>query len=252
MVKKNLEWLMRRYGLNPNALAKAARANQPTLFRILSGEVEDPRSKTLEPIAAFFGVSVETLRSVDLEQHPELLNGDGPFAPGSATSEPSNLGKPPRMGAIWNNEDELDDSEYVFAPRMDMSVPCGDGKPMFHIEEKGQRQAFRKAYIERVGANPSTIATVTAEGNSMAPRIQDDDSLAIDYSQNYVRDDTVFVFTYGEDWYIKRLFRKPGGGLRIVSDNPDKAKYPDWHIEPEQMSEFRAIAKVIALSGRVD
>lgn len=164
----------------------------------------------------------------------------------------ANMGKPPRPGTVWNNEDELDGEEYVMAPRMDMAVPCGDGKPMFHIEEKGQRQAFRKAWLARIGANPATIATVTADGYSMAPRIIHDDSLAIDYSQNQVREDKVFVFTYREEWYIKRLFKKPGGGLRIVSDNPDKTRYPDWYIEPEQMVEFRVIARVVGVSGAVD
>lgn len=246
MLKKNLEWLLRRYGMNPTALAKAAKANQPTLFRILSGEVVEPRGSTLQPLADFFGLTVEQLRSVDLEASPGLLDG---LAVQSVTP---NLGKPPRPGAVWNNDDELDEREYVFVPRLDMSVPCGDGKPLFHIDEKGQRQAFRRTYLERIGANPATIATVTAEGNSMFPRIIHDDSLTIDYSQVHLRDDKVWVFTYMDEWYIKRLFRQPGGGLRVVSDNPDKTRYPDWFIEPERMGEFHLIARVLALSGIVE
>ena len=167
-------------------------------------------------------------------------------------SEPPNLGKSPRPGAVWNNEDELDPSQYLFVPRLDMSVPCGDGKPMFQIDEKGQRQAFRLAYLQRIGANPATIATVTAEGQSMWPRIIHDDSLTIDYSKNQVQDDAVFVFVYRDNWFIKRLFRNPAGGLRVVSDNPDKSRYPDWFIEAEQMTEFQVIAKVLAVSGIIE
>jgi phage repressor protein C with HTH and peptisase S24 domain len=65
-------------------------------------------------------------------------------------------------------------------------------------------------------------------------------------------DDNVFVFFYRDNWFIKRLFRNPTGGLRVVSDNPDKTRYPDWFIEPEQMTEFQVIAKVLAVSGIVE
>lgn len=66
-IKTNIEYLMAERGLNPYSLANAAPGvNQPTLFRILSGESKDPRTSTLQPIADFFWVSVEDLRHKDL------------------------------------------------------------------------------------------------------------------------------------------------------------------------------------------
>lgn len=216
-------------------LAKVCGATYQSAQQWLNGDTKSIAGEYLAKIARHWGANLDW-----------LVTGVG-----SMDADEPNMGKPPRLGEVWNSEDELDGDEYLFVPRLDMSVPCGDGKPMFHIDEKGQRQAFRRLYLERIGANPKTIATVTAEGNSMAPRIQHDDSLAIDYSQSQLRDDYVFVFVYRDQWYIKRLFRNPGGGIRVVSDNPDKSRYPDWYIELEQMVEFRVMARVVCLSGTV-
>lgn len=198
------------------------------------------------------GNQVAEILGAPFETPDHVGPGFRPKRAAASDGAKGNLGKQPRHGVVWRNEDELDAQMYAFAPRMDMSIPCGDGKPVFHIDEKGQRQAFRLAYLQRIGANPATIATVTAEGQSMWPRIVHDDSLTIDYSKNQVMDDKVFVFIYRDNWFIKRLFRNPTGGLRVVSDNPDKSRYPDWFIEPEQMTEFQVIAKVLAVSGIVE
>lgn len=58
---------MDRGGYNPYSLAAAVPGvTQPTIHRILSGESEDPKTKTLQPLADFFGVTVAALRSEDL------------------------------------------------------------------------------------------------------------------------------------------------------------------------------------------
>lgn len=197
----------------------------------LNGEATPDRPKMVA-LADWLGVTAN-----------ELEYGEAPTP---------NVGKMPRPGEVWNNEDELDEAEYAFAPRMAIGIPCGDGKPVFEIDEKGQRQAFRRTWLERIGANPAKIATITADGNSMAPRILDQDSLVIDYSQKAIRDGKVFVIIYSDEWYIKRVFKRPDGGLRIVSDNPDKVRHPDWEIGPDNLDQVQVAAKVVALSGAVD
>lgn len=66
LVAKNLDYLMTKHRLNPTSLAAAVEKNQPTLHRIVTGEITDPRTKTLQPYADFFGVTVNDLRTVDL------------------------------------------------------------------------------------------------------------------------------------------------------------------------------------------
>jgi SOS-response transcriptional repressor LexA len=62
-IKDVLQELMNEAGIeNPNQLARETGMHQPTIFRILSGEIQDPKSKTIEPLAHYFGVTVAQLR----------------------------------------------------------------------------------------------------------------------------------------------------------------------------------------------
>jgi len=58
----NLKTLLAQQGLSENELAERTGVQQPTINRILRGESKDPRDSTVEPLARYFGVSVEALR----------------------------------------------------------------------------------------------------------------------------------------------------------------------------------------------
>lgn len=248
MLKKNLEYLMARNGLNPSSLAKAANANQPTLFRILSGEVEDPRTATLKPIADYFRLSVEALRSVDLEQHPEFL-GDGPAPmPQPSLAPPPNVSTPPRPIRAWDGDEELG-NEYVTIPRLDLRASCGNGNVTWHIDEKGQPQAFRRAWCDRLGIDTTHAATIVADGDSMADRIQDGDSLVVDPTKKQLLDGKVYLICFDGEHFVKRIFKVPGVGLRVVSDNSDKVKHPDWDIPHEKADSLIIMGRVMGVSG---
>lgn len=70
---KNLLYLMERKGFNATSLVAeikkenpSSKANQPTLFRIITGETEDPKETSLQPYADYFGIGVADLRMSDL------------------------------------------------------------------------------------------------------------------------------------------------------------------------------------------
>jgi transcriptional regulator with XRE-family HTH domain len=63
ILRQNLAHLIRKHELSANALAQASGASQATVSRILSGDSTDPRAQSLEPIATYFNMSVEQLRS---------------------------------------------------------------------------------------------------------------------------------------------------------------------------------------------
>lgn len=64
----NLKQLMTATQLTTSKLANATGIQQPTLHRILSGSIAEPRSSTLAPIAQYFQLSVEDLRNADLTE----------------------------------------------------------------------------------------------------------------------------------------------------------------------------------------
>ncbi len=66
-LRKNLQHLIDKHGTNPTALAAATGVPQPTIHRILTGESKDPRSATVQPLADYFNVTVEFLRTADAE-----------------------------------------------------------------------------------------------------------------------------------------------------------------------------------------
>lgn len=61
-VAENLRALMSGR-ISENELARKTGVPQPTIHRVLSGKVEDPRDGTLRPLAMYFGVKVEHLRT---------------------------------------------------------------------------------------------------------------------------------------------------------------------------------------------
>lgn len=86
-LQKNLQYLIEKHGTNPTALAAATGVTQPTLHRILTGESKDPRTANLEKLANYFDVSVEYLRSADVEafDHIPFVEEPTPEAPAFET-----------------------------------------------------------------------------------------------------------------------------------------------------------------------
>ncbi len=148
----------------------------------------------------------------------------------------------------WDDDDELGD-EYVTIPRLDLQGSCGSGNVVWQIDEKGQRQAFRRAWCEKLGINIEHSATIMADGDSMNDRIQDGDSLVVDPTKKQLLDGKIYLICYDGEHFVKRIFKVPGAGLRIVSDNPDKSKYPDWNIHPDQADSLIIMGRVVGISG---
>ncbi len=75
-VRVNLDYLMRKARLNPSSLSVKTDVPQASIFRIIEGESKDPRTSTLQPLAAFFNVSVSDLRHKDLRsnRYEEVLH----------------------------------------------------------------------------------------------------------------------------------------------------------------------------------
>lgn len=150
----------------------------------------------------------------------------------------------------WDDASELGE-EYVLIPRLEVKASAGNGRIAWHVDEKGQKQAFRKAWCTRLGIKPEQAATIVAEGSSMEPRVRDGDSLVVDYRATDPISGKVYVLTFQNEVFVKRVFKKPNGGLTIHSDNPDKGTYPDMDIDPSDVLHVQIIALVVAVSGAI-
>lgn len=213
-------------GLSQAALAKKAGVAQSTIGSIENGR--NRGSTQIVPIARALGITPEWLQ-----------NGSGEA---SVSVRPI---------ATWDNEDELEPDVYVFLPALSVRVSAGDGSVVWHIDEEGQKQAFRRRWIERLGIDAKCAATMVTEGDSMADRIQNGDSLVVDFCQkDTVIDGKVYVLVLQGELFVKRLFKEIDG-IRIVSDNPDKRRYPDKFVPLEKMEMLTIVGRVVAVSGGV-
>jgi len=228
----NLVNALERLGMSQTALAAKMQIGNPSIInQHVRGtkNIGDKFARRYEiylPLPAF-----------DLDSDPDRTRESTPKAQLSM-----------RPVLAWRHEDELNE-DYVLVPRLNVKASAGNGKLIWEVDEKGQKQAFRRSWMERLGINPNTAATIVADGSSMAPRIEDGDSLVVDYASRDIASGKVYALTFGGELFVKRLFRSPAGGVRIVSDNADKSRYPDWDVPPEQMDNLNVIAKVVAVSG---
>jgi phage repressor protein C with HTH and peptisase S24 domain len=110
-------------------------------------------------------------------------------------------------------------------PRLDVHLSAGHGREQVEVGiDVKSPVAFRADWMRKQRLRPKATTVMYAAGDSMEDRIHDGDLLVIDTSQTDVKDGGVYALWYDGGERVKRLFRLPGGGLRIHSDNSDK--YP--------------------------
>jgi phage repressor protein C with HTH and peptisase S24 domain len=147
----------------------------------------------------------------------------------------------------WEHQDDLPPGEFVMVPRLDVHLSAGGGREQVEIElVKDNPQAFRSEWIRLMRLKPAKLAAMRAAGESMEPTIHDGDSLLVDTSQIEVVDGKVYALWYDGGERVKRLFRLPGGVLRIVSDNP---RFPSLEVPPAELEHVRVIGRVVHRSG---
>jgi len=147
----------------------------------------------------------------------------------------------------WEHLDDLPEGEFVLIPRLDIHLSVGDGREQMKIVfVEQQPQAFRADWIRRKRLKPQKLASMTAEGDSMEERIQHGDALVVDTSQTDVLDGKVYAIWYDGGERVKRLYRLPGGGLRIKSDNQ---RHPTIEVPASEASHVRIIGRVVHISG---
>lgn len=160
---------------------------------------------------------------------------------------------PPSAGGLqpilsWEHPDDLPPGEFVMVPRLSIQLSAGNGHEQIDIEfTKATPQAFRADWIRDQRLKPNKLAAMTASGESMEPTIFDGDSLLVDTSQNNVTDGKVYALWYDGGERVKRLFRLPGGGLRIQSDNQ---RHPTIELQADHIEHVRVIGRVVHRSGR--
>jgi phage repressor protein C with HTH and peptisase S24 domain len=117
---------------------------------------------------------------------------------------------------------------------------CGSGCMVF--SETKEKLAVTKDIITNYSPS-NKYSIISARGSSMSPVINDDDRLVIQHNvENQIIDDTVYLFRYNDELFIKRLVKNVDQ-IVCISENP---RFQDRIIEPKG-DNFSIIGKVVGL-----
>lgn len=207
-------------------------------------------------VSAWFTGETKTIEGANLQKAAEALGVDARWL---ATGEGLQL-EQQRAGygmapiLAWEHDGDLPPGDYIQIPLLEAQVSAGEGDEQrnmgfqFHIEFlRAEPIAFRADWIRRMKLNPAKLAAMRVVGDSMEDRLNDGDAVVVDTSQVEVIDGRVYALWYDGGERVKRLYRLPGGGLLIRSDN--EARYPPIEIKPDSASTVRIIGRVVHVSG---
>lgn len=218
-VQKNLQYLLAQRHLNANSLSEVTDGAiaQPTTRRILQGESENIRDKTLQKYAEFFNVSLADLKYGDV----------------SVKGSKDDLDRHTTPFDVWDDRTPLDDDDVELPYFKEVCFSAGGGQTQV-IEEHGNKLRFSKRTLKNAGVDKEFAACAKNSGRSMENTISDGASIGIDKSKQTIKDGKVYAFDHGGLLRVKRLYRLPFGAVRIVSDNPE---YPEEVMSAEQWQE---------------
>jgi phage repressor protein C with HTH and peptisase S24 domain len=182
---------------------------------------------------------------VSLNEHTKAPS----YNPGSAPAR-TLAGVAVRPIVTYESLEELPEESTVLITRIDVELSAGKGRETWHIEEK-EPLPFQADYIRRLDAKPKNLVAVKVNGDSMETRLFHNDTVIVDTADKRVpANGGVFALVYASELLVKRLFRLPDGGLKIVSDNA--ARYEPVTVAPEQIDHVSIIGRVKYRSGMGD
>jgi len=218
---RTIAWLIAETGLSKG-----------TIYNILSGKTSE-----------------ESITHSTIEKIRKALNLKDSYVSGSyqGVSEQS-LGYLPVRSLPDDAPPDRDDEHQIETLAFELSA--GDGRIVPTLIEAHSPIVYRQRWFQRIGARPEHVKRVRVDGDSMEPTLYDGDYVVINLADTRLIDGRVYALVYGSDRHgrVKRMYRTPTG-IRVVSDNPDKDRFPDELYDGEDADECKIIGRVIDKSG---
>lgn len=208
----NINFLMGQRGINHvTELAKQIRIPQPTMHRLVSGEVKEPKYVLLKQIADFFKVSIQDLVEKDLSKN-QICESKELTKVGSVSfiEVPIVGGAQLGNGGHWAN--------------MQYPVGYGDG------------------YISWPTKDPDAYA-LRCTGDSMKPRIKDGEYAIIEPNHQFLPGDEILVITKDERVMVKTFLYEREGEVMVMSINEEHLPIRFSLSEIQSMHYVAGIAK---------
>ncbi|RKG33420.1 LexA family transcriptional regulator [Acinetobacter guerrae] len=224
---------------NQEEMAKAmGLTNGSYISQLKSGtrNIDDAKARDLE---VFFKLE---RNSFDLPMGEPVI-GQGHMADGILRPNPDH------MSMYVENDDYVyvNTSDFVLVPQFDVKGACGLGYTNSDELIKGGL-VFKEAWLRSKGISPKfgCSAIMGGDGDSMLPTIDSSNIILANLAINtfdQIQSGKIYAFVSNNELRIKRLFKNlKDGGLRIVSDNPNKEIYPDEFLSKEEIDNIKIVA----------
>lgn len=180
---------------------------------------------------------------MDAPHHPE----NQPRAQVREGDPPAYIGKDANPSRYQLDEGN-DENGAMPVDFMDAAGSCGGGAINFEAE---LRQPLLKepAWFKRYRITPQETLAVWADGDSMANFIVDGDIVIFNRARRTPRSGQIFLIEHPDGLRIKRLRREIDGTWVLESDNPDKRRYPDERIGPEDAHLLNVVGEFVYRQG---
>ncbi|HDM8041162.1 TPA: hypothetical protein P0E05_004292 [Vibrio fluvialis] len=138
------------------------------------------------------------------------------------------------------SEPTQDEKDVSYVTYYDIAASAGAGRLIEYVPNK----RVELSETLRLALNiqtPSRAKLLNMEGDSMHPTLKDKSILAIEELETF-KQDGVYVFTFDNTLYVKRL-QKSRDGIKVISDNPI---YDAWFINRDEVD-----TPMFTIHGRV-
>lgn len=243
-VGERVDAVMRSREWSEGELARRASIPQPTVHRIVCGESKSPRQENIQAIARAFSCSAEWLwtgtgkapAGFEAGAEPAMQSGQSAsdFVRAMlATKAGKALSKEAQERLLGAAEDQPASTFIqapapatkgeILIPQYDIRASMGHGQVAPDYAEVVRNVIVKESYLQENGitfTSPAHLAMITGWGQSMEGTINDKDPLIVDRGINEFVGDGIYVLTWNDHLYIKRLQMVSKDTIELISDNP--------------------------------
>lgn len=147
---------------------------------------------------------------------------------------------------------ELED-EYVIIPPLSLD-PLSDRARRAALSQGWpleRKRAFPMSWLTALGVDVEAAAFTVADNAGMEPHISVGAILLVNMNWTKQVHGKVYVISFQDEIFVRRIFKTPAGGLSLRSDNPDKALFPDTDIDASALQLVQVLAQVATSIARV-